>query len=237
MQGRNESNIISLDLYTNLLSSGDLYEGYVENCGYAFYENIPVSTSINKTTLIYDSYNVCKLDISPKAYRASSKICNTHLEQYDDSWFTPENVLKATSALSLSIMVDDVTGIGVADDILLPFVWAGGCLCYIAAVIYYKNVGNGNSHYPGPWSETQIPKTHYTMREPIAMPNPDNFSNGGGNYFLPGLAYAIQDYYQVTSVDTVKNTFIEHSVEHNYRYNEQQKFKSESFYFNPQIRS
>lgn len=98
MQGRNESNIISLDLYTNLLSSGDLYEGYVENCGYAFYENIPVSTSINKTTLIYDSYNVCKLDISPKAYRASSKICNTHLEQYDDSWFTPENVLKATSA-------------------------------------------------------------------------------------------------------------------------------------------
>ena len=233
MQGRNASNIISLDLYTNLLSSGDLYEGYVENCGYAFYENIPVSTSINKTTLIYDSYNVCKLDISPKAYRASSKICNTHLEQYDDSWFTPENVLKATSALSLSIMVDDVTGIGVADDILLPFVWAGGCLCYIAAVIYYKNVGNGNSHYPGPWSETQIPKTHYTMREPIAMPNPDNFSNGGGNYFLPGLAYAIQDYYQVTSVDTVKNTFIEHSVEHNYRYNEQQKFKSEYFYFNP----
>lgn len=67
------------------------------------------------------------------------------------------------------------------------------------------------------------------MREPIAMPNPDNFSNGGGNYFLPGLAYAIQDYYQVTSVDTVKNTFIEHSVEHNYRYNEQQKFKSEYF--------
>ena len=69
MQGRNESNIISLDLYTNLLSSGDLYEGYVENCGYAFYENIPVSTSINKTTLIYDSYNVFTTNYSSIFYK------------------------------------------------------------------------------------------------------------------------------------------------------------------------
>ena len=54
MQGRNESNIISLDLYTNLLSSGNLYEGYVENCGYAFYENIPIfaySNNVQNTKL------------------------------------------------------------------------------------------------------------------------------------------------------------------------------------------
>lgn len=36
MQRKDGANIISLDLYANLLSNGDLYEGYVENCGYAF---------------------------------------------------------------------------------------------------------------------------------------------------------------------------------------------------------
>ncbi len=232
MQRKDGANIISLDLYANLLSNGDLYEGYVENCGYAFYENVPVPTKDNKNIIFYDSCYVCKLDISPKAYRASSKLYETNLEQQDDSWFTPENILKSTSALSLVIVADDVTGVGTVDDVLLPFIWAGGCLCYIAAVIYYKNVGDGNSHYPGPWCETQIPKTHYTMREPIPIQNPKNFSNGGGNYFLPGLAYAIQDYYKVTSIDTTKNTFIENNVDYNSRYNEQKKNRSEYSYFN-----
>lgn len=204
MKQKDGHECISLDLYSNLLNEGCLYEGYVENCGYAFYECVPVSTYVNKTNSFYDLCYVCKLDISPDKYKQSytgEKILNKR-----EPWFTPDNIKNTTQALSVLIVANDIAVIGFSDDILLPIVLGCGGFCYLVSVIFYKNVGEGNENYPGPWCETQIPKTDYTMREPIPMINPDNFSNGGGHYFLPGLAVAIKDYCDVTRISEPLDT-------------------------------
>ena len=51
MKQKDGHECISLDLYSNLLNEGCLYEGYVENCGYAFYECVPVLPMLIKPIL------------------------------------------------------------------------------------------------------------------------------------------------------------------------------------------
>lgn len=55
---------------------------------------------------------------------------------------------KKALAVSAVLIANDVTGVGVADDIAIPFILIGG-------LILDETIGSGNENYPGPWYETQ----------------------------------------------------------------------------------
>lgn len=229
---KNSNSSISLEVYVNLLNTGQLYKGYVENCGYATYEAVPVSTYVNKSDLAYNLRYVCKLNISPDERRKSSNVYYSN-NQYDDSWFTPDNVLKATTALSIALVADDVTVVGAVDDVAIPFIWVAGGLCYIVAVLQYKNVGSGNDNYPGPWCETQIPKTNFMMQPAPPPTDPEDFSKGGKPWFAVGMAYAIHDTYQVIYGSDPTSAMAKKAEERNIQANAPQRKNGQQYYFTP----
>ena len=77
-----------------------------------------------------------------------------------------------TKALAVSavLLADDVTGIGIVDDIAIPFLLVGG-------LILDNAIGSGNENYPGPWTETQP--------DPGKFPYSPGFQGGDNKNFFP----------------------------------------------------
>lgn len=73
-------------------------------------------------------------------------------------------------AFSALLIADDATGIGVADDVLIPFILVGG-------LILDQIYSPGNENYPGPWTETQP--------DPGKFPYTPGFQGGDNKNFFP----------------------------------------------------
>lgn len=95
--------------------------------------------------------------------------------------------MTAALVFSAALLADDATGIGVVDDIAIPFLLAG-------ALIYdYCTAGEGNDSYPGPWTYNVEDPGKFHYQDPVD--NESNFPIGGGKWWLPfGAAAGINDY-------------------------------------------
>lgn len=190
------SEIISIDEYINYLNNGILYEGYVENIGYAYHEHsfIPPKNT-RKSYEHYGSCYACKLEISVDTIKKYREIPQMEVKGYDNR--KSDKIMDGTVLLCSALLADDVTGIGVADDVAIPFIFAGGCI--IALVCFAFEGRGGNENYPGPWATTEPApfSPQSTPREP-PLPPPD-FPPSGGIMFVVGAATLYESFVKTTN--------------------------------------
>lgn len=179
--GNYNKNCISVNDFQNNCSQQIPYEGYVEGLGYASviyhytmakrkYYGEPESYFAN---IVREQ----RLEISQDTISRSQDV-DMHIAKKQSN---SGKIMTATIAVSGFLIADDVTGIGIADDIAIPFILAGGTIIATIAYLYEKSVGQGNKTYPGPWSETQLDKGTMQRQygyEPVPEPPYEKYPGG-----------------------------------------------------------
>ncbi len=153
MGAEKNNTVISLNEYITILESGRPYEGYVEGLGYAYYEDkfTLAPTDIGSSVLEHRLYHECYLEISQDTIIRNKEFVELRPKKYV-VYQKPKKsakVMTATLATCAFLLADDVTGIGVADDLAIPIILAGGVI--IAGICW---IFEGNDSYPGPWTPT-----------------------------------------------------------------------------------
>lgn len=92
-----------------------------------------------------------------------------------------DTYMKGAIAMSLLLLADDASGVGVIDDVAIPFV----LLTALVLDQVYSTSSPGNENYPGPWVETQPDPTKfpYVPTQP-GLNNRNYFPKGNGNDFV-----------------------------------------------------
>lgn len=158
-----------------------------------------------------------RLEISREAVACSQK---TEVEALPNQSATGR-IMQATLASSVFLLADDVTGIGIADDIAIPFILAGGTIIATIAFFYEKSVGQGNKSYPGPWNETQLDKGTMQRQygyDPVPEPPFDQnpFPKKGWGWGVAGGAVLYQ---QLENSGIITNSRAIDGIDHNKRLN------------------
>jgi hypothetical protein len=196
--GKYNNQVRSLDEYINCLRAGKPYDGYVEGLGYASSESraLPPRTT---SRYVYDTYNIyheCRLEMSKDTIRKldGSKIFERQEQEQEQN--LSGKIMNITLAASMVLVADDASVIGVADDVAIPFILAGGCI--IALVAYLVE---GNTHYPGPWVTTQPAPWSPQAVPPEPQPTPpdDHIPNEfGGLGLVIGGSMLMQNFQETT---------------------------------------
>ena len=112
-----------------------------------------------------------------------------------------ESAMSAAWAISGVLLLDDGSGVGVADDIVIPFLLAAA---FVADLINDKPVipYSGNPNYPGPWTTTKPDTTNpfynasgntsYESGDPEGLPPGIGVGLGGSI----GIMKLMQDHFE-----------------------------------------
>lgn len=205
------NDIISIDEYINHLNNGRLYEGYVENLGYAYYESGCIPTdSVRKYHTYYQNCYACKLEVSTNTMKKHNEI--PKIAKKNNNTRKSKQVLASALMVSGVLLADDVTVIGAVDDIVIPFVLAGGCLIALICYIFEGSEGSeGNAHYPGPWVSTEPApfSPQATPPEPPPLLPPEIPPGSGGIGLVVGAAMLLENHDKTTN--PYKNNTTSHS--------------------------
>jgi hypothetical protein len=183
--GNYNNRIIPLDDYLCRLDMKRHYDGYVEGLGYAYDESKTIAPKVTRHTYGHHRiYYERKLEISRDTIR---KLDGGRIFERPDSGPEGERerplsgkIMRITLATSVGLFADDATVIGVADDVLIPFVLAGGCV--IALVAWIKEFGDIDDYkrpnpFPKPWS-TSTPTPWSPQSTPPEPPESDPNDEG-----------------------------------------------------------
>lgn len=205
----NKSQTISLEAYLQLLDSGQLYEGYVEDCGYAYYEAVPVSTYVNRNNLNVGVQYLCKLRITQEDLQNSSKQY-VYMPPKENDGFV-DKLTSSAMVATAALLVDDAAGVTVVDDLAIPFIWLGvGVVCLIDKIFD----DDGHEEFEvidltkDPLEGTSISvdsKTSFNRMPPIEGPDNENHAPQGGGKFVGivlGLLALKEEWRSAVTVDS-----------------------------------